>query len=292
VFNSEARKARALRPFVHGLLRLALGGRGARLIVQNPDDLALFKRTRIMPTNRMHLIKGSGVDLTRFTVAAETRAPGAPLRVLLAARLLWDKGLEEFVEASRILRAQGRNISFLLAGDPDPGNPAAASVEAVLGWTAEGAIEWLGHVHDMPALLRSVDVVVLPSRYGEGLPKVLIEAAGGAHPLIATDAPGCREVVHDGVEGFLVPVRNAPALANAVAKLDDDPALRRRMGEAARARALAEFDHEIVMAKTLEVYTALMGDEPRVAAGESNGGGNTVIVDAQHPRRDTAPSRI
>ncbi len=259
VFNSAAAKARLLRPFVHSLLRLALGGKGARLIVQNPDDLALFQRTRIMPRNRMRLIKGSGVDLSRFTVAATPRAPGAPLRVLLAARLLWDKGLEEFVDAARALKADGRHIEFLLAGDPDPGNPEAASLETVRSWVDDGLVQWLGHVNDMPGLLRSVDVVALPSRYGEGLPKVLIEAAGGAHPLITTNEPGCREVVTDGVEGFLIPSRDAPALARAIAAFDDDPELVRSMGRAARDRALREFDHEIVMARTLEVYEELLG---------------------------------
>jgi glycosyltransferase involved in cell wall biosynthesis len=204
----------------------------------------------------VRLIPGSGVDCARFAPGERHRADG-PLRVLLPARLLWDKGVAEFVDAARALRAQGRRIKFLLAGTPDPGNPAAVPEATVRAWVAEGTVQWLGHVDDMPALLRGVDVVALPS-YREGLPKGLIEAAACALPLVTTDVPGCRHVVTDGVEGLLVPPRDAPALARAIARLDDDPALRARLGTAARTRALAEFDESIVVGRTLEVYRELV----------------------------------
>jgi len=139
----------------------------------------------------------------------------ARFRVLLAARLLWDKGIAEYVEAARRLRSEGHTVDFLLAGDPDPGNPAAVPEAAVRQWSAEGIVTWLGHVDDMPSLLRSVQVVVLPS-YREGLPKGLIEAAACGLPLVTTDVPGCREVVTDGVDGLLVPVKDANALAAAI----------------------------------------------------------------------------
>ena len=261
VFNSEALKARMLRPLVRVLLRLSLGGPRSRLILQNPDDVALFHRRRMVRDAHVRLIKGSGVDMTRFTPPDVARKADEPLRVLLAARLLWDKGLEEYVEASRLLKAEGRTVRFLLAGQTDPGNPAAASEAVVRGWADAKLIEWLGHVEDMPALIRRAHVVILPSRYGEGLPKVLIEAAGCARPLIATDQPGCREVVTDGVEGFLIQGHDAAALACAVALFDDHPDLAARMGEAARRKAFAEFDHEIVMAKTLAVYDELLGSD-------------------------------
>ncbi len=258
VFNSDAPKARLLRPLVRALLRLSLGGARSRLILQNPDDVALFHRRRMVRDDHVRLIKGSGVDMLRFVPPEASRVSGEPLRVLLAARLLWDKGLEEYVQASRLLKGEGRTVRFLLAGQTDPGNPAAASEPTVKGWADDGLIEWLGHVEDMPALIRSSHVVTLPSRYGEGLPKVLIEAAACARPLITTDQPGCREVVSDGVEGFLIGGHDASALARAIAALDDDPALAGRMGEVARRKAFAEFDHEIVMAKTLKVYDELL----------------------------------
>jgi len=256
VFTSEDFKARLLRPVVRMLLRLALDGTHARLILQNPDDVTLFEHAGLIAASRVRLIPGSGVDCTRFAANSRDHV-GAPLRVLLAARLLWDKGLAEYAQAARILRSQARSIQFLLAGTPDPGNPAAVPESAVRAWVDEGLIEWLGQVDDMPALLASVDVVVLPS-YREGLPKTLIEAAACALPLVTTDVPGCREVVLDGVDGLLVPVRDDDALAAAIARLQDDPALARRLGEAARLKAIAEFDERIVIERTIAVYQELL----------------------------------
>jgi glycosyltransferase involved in cell wall biosynthesis len=178
--------------------------------------------------------------------------------VLLPARLLWDKGIAEYVDAARQLGSQGCNIEFLLAGDPDPGNPAAVPLSDVRRWVDEGLVHWLGHVDDMPGLFASVDAVVLPS-YREGLPKGLIEAAACGLPLVTTDVPGCREVVADGVDGLLVPPRSAGALAQAIARLQDDPALARRLGEAARRKALEHFDESIVIDRTMAVYDELPG---------------------------------
>ncbi|MFY2763025.1 glycosyltransferase family 4 protein [Arenimonas sp. MALMAid1274] len=257
VFTSNDAKARLLRPIVRGLMRLALDGDNARLVLQNPDDVALFERAGLVARERIRLIPGSGVDCSRFAASARVRDPAQPMVVLLAARLLWDKGLAEYVAAARQLRAQGRALRFLLAGDPDPGNPAAVPDASLREWVADGTLEWLGHVDDMPALLASVDVVVLPS-YREGLPKGLIEAAACALPLVTTDVPGCREVVTDGVDGLRVPVRDAAALAAAIARLQDDPALACRLGEAARQKAIREFDEISVIRRTRAVYAELM----------------------------------
>lgn len=265
VFTSNDSKARLLRPLVRTLMHAALDGRSARLILQNPDDVALFERAGFVDRAHIRLIPGSGVDCSRFSARSLVRDPSKPLRVLLAARLLWDKGLAEFVDAARQLRGEGRAIDFLLAGDPDPGNPAAVPEGDVRGWVDEGLLRWLGHVDDMPALLASVDVVVLPS-YREGLPKGLIEAAACALPLVTTDVPGCREVVEDGVDGLLVPVRDPVALARAIARLQDDTALATRLGMAAREKALAQFDERIVIAKTMAVYEELLGPSPREQA--------------------------
>jgi glycosyltransferase involved in cell wall biosynthesis len=255
VFTSNDAKARLLRPVVRVLLRLALGGRSSRLILQNPDDVELFQRARLASPNRVRLIAGSGVDCARFHPPGLAR-DGEALRVLLPARLLWDKGVAEFVDAARLLRVSGRAVTFLLAGDPDPGNPAAVPETTVREWVTEGTLEWLGHVNDMPALFRSVHVVVLPS-YREGLPKGLIEAGASGCALVTTDVPGCREVVRDGDDGLLVPARDADALARAIGRLYDEPELRARLAKAARAKALVAFDERIVIAKTLEVYREL-----------------------------------
>ena len=258
VFISDSLKARLLRPPVRLLMRLALGGKRARLILQNPDDVRFFEGAGIVGRERIRLINGSGVDCSRFVAPEENQRTGkAPLRVVLAARLLWDKGLAEFIEAARILKADNRPLQFVLAGVPDPGNPAAVPEQTILGWQAAGLVQWLGHVDDMPSLLAAADIVVLPS-YREGLPKTLIEAAACARPLITTDVPGCREVVTHGVDGLRVPARDAQALAEAIVRLQDDPLLARRLGLAAREKALAQFDEVIVIARTLAVYAEVM----------------------------------
>ena len=261
VFSSRDVKARLLRPVVRSIMRAALDGDRARLILQNPDDVLLFQQARLVASQRIRLIPGSGVDCTRFapSPAASQEPPARAFRVLLPARLLWDKGLAEYVAASRTLRGEGRDIEFLLAGEPDPGNPAAVPEATIRGWVGEGAIRWLGHVEDMPALFATVDAVVLPS-YREGLPKGLIEAGACGLPLVTTDVPGCREVVTHNVDGLLVAIKDPRALAHAIARLHDDPALRANLGVAARRRALAEFDERIVIAQTMDVYRELVPD--------------------------------
>lgn len=264
VFTNQAFKARLLRPVVRGLMRLVLNGRGARLILQNNDDMAAFAQAGLARPELTRLVMGSGVDLARFTPRALSDQPcqpgqeAAPMRVLLAARLLWDKGIAEYVQAARQLKAKGLPIRFLLAGSPDPGNPAAIPQATLDGWQADGLIELLGQVSDMAALFASVDMAVLPS-YREGLPKSLIEAAACALPLVTADVPGCREVVTHEVDGLLVPVKDGAALADAIERLHLNPAWARQLGLAARARALREFDEKIVINKTLAVYGELLG---------------------------------
>lgn len=264
VFTSRDRKARLLRVPVRVLLRHAVQGSGRRLVLQNTDDAALFRNSGLAGDATIRLIPSSGVDLSRFTPAAPEPDAARPLRVVLAARLLWDKGLAEYAQAAKRLREQGRPIRFLLAGAPDPGNPASVDPAIVERWREECGIEALGHVDDMAALYRCADVAVLPS-YREGLPRSLIEAAACGLALVTTDVPGCRAVVRDGVDGLLVPVGDAAALAQAVARLDDDRALLRRLGDAAREHALAEYDVERVNAMTFEVYRELLPEHESVS---------------------------
>lgn len=256
VFTSEQLKARLLRPLVRGLMRLALGGEQARLILQNSDDVELFMRAGLVDPEHIRLIRGSGVDCARYADVPRASPGDGHLRVLLASRLLWDKGIEEFIGALRQLRDEGRPIDALLAGMPDPGNPAAVPESTIQGWVEEGLVTWLGHVDDMTRLLGSVHVVVLPS-YREGLPRTLVEAAACGLPLVTTDVPGCREVVRDGVDGLLVPVKDSDALAEAIRRLQDQPDFARRLGQAARRKARSEFDEGIVIRRTMEVYAEL-----------------------------------
>jgi glycosyltransferase involved in cell wall biosynthesis len=257
VFTSDRAHARALRPVVKALMRGTLGGGHSRLILQNPDDADAFVRSRMVAQDRIRVIRSSGVDTTRFMPQARAEAR-RPLRVLLAARLLWEKGVGEFVEASRLLKAEGRDIEFLLAGTPDYGNPRSVRHEEVEQWAREGLVSWLGHVDDMPALMGSVDVLALPSYYREGVPRSLIEAAASGLALVTTDLAGCREVVsEDGVDGLHVKPRDAASLARCLKLLDDDRALVARLGAQAREKALAHFDERSVIRRTIDVYDEL-----------------------------------
>lgn len=267
VFSSDSLQARALRPLVSALMRATLGRGHSRVILQNPDDAEAMASSRLVPPQKIRLIRSSGVNLERFQPVVRRAQDGAPLRVLLAARLLWEKGLREFVEAAALLKGQGRNIEFLIAGTPDPGNPRSVTAAEARAWHELGVVNWLGHVDDMPSLLRSADAMVLPSYYREGVPKSLIEGAACGLAIVTTDLPGCREVVaRDGIDGLHVEPRSAQSLAAVLARLDDDRALLRKLGDNARERALLHFDERMVIEKTLEVYGELLPMPAAVAA--------------------------
>ncbi|MEO1036546.1 MAG: glycosyltransferase family 4 protein [Pseudomonadota bacterium] len=255
VYSSEQRPL--LRRLVDGLLKVALAGRTTQLILQNPDDVAVFKRHALMPAERTHLIRGSGVDGKRFAVASDV-AEQDGCRLLFAARLLWAKGIRDFVDIGQRY-AELPNVHFLIAGSIDEGNPDAVSQAYLDDCAGRGAVELLGHVDDMAALLREVDVVILPTRYGEGVPRVLVEAAASGRPLVAYDVPGCREIVVDGQNGFLVPAGDIEKLAAAVDRLIASPELRRSMGRKSREHFATEYDQETVLAKTQAIYGLALG---------------------------------
>jgi glycosyltransferase involved in cell wall biosynthesis len=190
------------------------------------------------------------VDVIRYAPRPEAEPP---VLVILPARLLWDKGVREFVAAARLLKARGTDARFALIGMPDAENPACVPSRKLAQWQAEDVIEYWGQRDDMPAVYAQAHVVCLPS-YREGVPKSLLEAASCGRPIVATDVPGCREVVADGENGFLVPPRDAEALAAAIERLIGDADLRRRMGQKGREKAVAEFSTEKVVAATLSVY--------------------------------------
>lgn len=258
VFASSSALAVMLRPMVRVLLQIALGGKKCRLILQNPDDLNAFVSASIADPANVRLIAGSGVNTDRFSPTSKSSASEGSKKVLLAARLLWEKGIAEYIEAAQQLKTLGYSVDFLLAGEPDLGNPNSVQQEQVETWKQAGIIKPVGHVVDMAELLKSIDIMVLPSFYREGVPRSLIEAAAAGLPIVTTDAPGCRDIVENGVNGFLVPVRDSNALAEALRKILEDPALASRMGEAGRSKALAEFDERLVFEKTVKVYRELV----------------------------------
>jgi glycosyltransferase involved in cell wall biosynthesis len=256
VFADDGFRASLLRPLVRRLIKAALGGTGSRLILQNEDDVTAFIAEDLAEAADTHLIRGSGVDTRRFEPAGPPRK-GRGMRVLLASRLLWDKGIREYLEAARILQSEQLDIEFLLAGTPDSGNPASVPPGQVTKWQQAGVVKYLGHVSDMPGLMKEVDLVVLPS-YREGVPRSLLEAAACALPIVTTDVPGCREVVGHRENGLLVPPRDAQALAAAIRECYERPGERERMGRAGREKVLNEFDEHIVFTKTLDVYRELL----------------------------------
>lgn len=220
-------------------------------IVQNADDakqLAVFGLTH----DRLRLIAGAGVDTGHFTPCAKS---GHIPVVMMAARLLWDKGVGEFVDAARQL--DGRGVCFVLVGSIDAGNPVSISEETLKQWLAEGVVEWWGHSEDMAATLAKADIVCLPS-YREGLPKVLLEAMASGKVCITTDVPGCREAVRHEDNGLLVPAKDAAALASAIGRLLDHPDERRKMGARGRMRAVEEFSQGKVIEATLAIYREVL----------------------------------
>jgi glycosyltransferase involved in cell wall biosynthesis len=254
IFLSERHWARALRPVVYLLLSAALSGSHTRLILQNPDDRDKMLHMGVISPNRINLIRGAGVDTTRFVPLAEN---GNPPIIMLPARLLWDKGVGEFVEAARCFKQRGTNARFVLIGEPDEGNPASVPLTTIHSWCADGTVEWWGQCDDMPTILSQAHVVCLPS-HGEGLPKSLLEAASCARPIVTYDVPGCREVVIDGKNGFLVPFKNLDKLVEAIDTLLMDSSLRACMGVAGREMILDAFSQEEISRQTLELYHQLL----------------------------------
>jgi glycosyltransferase involved in cell wall biosynthesis len=256
VFSSDKFLAKLLKPLVTLGLRLTLTPPGARVVFENPDDLAALTAAGMVRPNAASLIRGAGVDIAKFHPTPE---PPGPVRVVLIARMIREKGVADFVAAARLLRAQAE---FVLIGAPDPGNPNSITAAELTAWTAEGIVVWLGPRADIAEQLAAAHIATQPSTYREGLPKSALEAMAAGKPLVATDIPGCREAVEHNVTGYLIPPRDPAALAAALQKLIASPELRAKFGATARARAVENFSDEIVCAATLALYDALITGDP------------------------------
>lgn len=255
VFCSDELKSRISKPYVKFMYRLISRRENTRIIFQNPDDMSAFAALVSLNASKAALIRGSGVDTSRFTPGAEPE--GMPV-IVLCARMLWNKGVADLIAASRLLKKSGTRFQIILAGDTDPGNPDSIPKEQLLDWEWQGLVKWIGHTDEMSKVFAGSNIVALPSSYGEGVPRSLIEAAASGRPIVAYDVPGCREVVLHGKNGLLVPAGNAEALADALKKLLEDPGLRRRMGAHGRELAVNEFSLERVITETLQVYEELL----------------------------------
>jgi glycosyltransferase involved in cell wall biosynthesis len=246
-----------LSALVSRLYRLALR-RSATVFFQNPEDRDLFVRKRLVRAERARLLPGSGIDLERFRPPPAGDRLGGAFRFLLVGRVIRDKGVLEYVEAARRLRRRWPEVRFQLLGFLDAENRTAIPAATVRLWVDEGVIDYVGAADDVRAHVAGADCVVLPS-YREGLPRTLLEAAAMGRPLIATDVPGCRQLVRDGVNGLLCAVRDAASLAQAMERmLEASPAQRAAWGAEARAIAEREYSEELVIARYREAIAALL----------------------------------
>jgi glycosyltransferase involved in cell wall biosynthesis len=252
-FTSETIKARAIRSALSTLLRFLVNRQNCLALVQNRDDLAALTSIGIAK-NRIALIAGSGVDTNRLTPLAE---PHAPPTFGFVGRLLDDKGIRTLVAAHRLLRMRMPEARLLIAGTPDPANPASVMEAEAKSWNEEPGIDWRGYVGDIAGFWAQAHVAVLPSRR-EGMPLSLMEAAACGRAMIASDVPGCRELVAHELTGLLFPVDDPVALAEVMARLAADRPLRAQYAAAARQRVVERFSAEIIGRETVELYRNLL----------------------------------
>jgi glycosyltransferase involved in cell wall biosynthesis len=270
LFQRDTWKQRLLSRSYQTLQTLACAASSAT-VFQNRDDAEVFVETGMVEREKVVLVPGSGVlterlDPSRFPPETRARlrtslglAPDDVV-VIMVTRVIRSKGVLDLLAAARALRASHPRLRFVLVGADEPGSMDRLSEAELASLRRE--LAWLGPRDDVPALLAASDLMAFPSGYGEGIPRVLLEAAALALPIVTTDAPGCREVVEPGVTGLLVPIGDAQALAAAVARLADDPALRQRFGRAGRARAVERFDLGVVVERTRRLYRELLARGP------------------------------
>jgi glycosyltransferase involved in cell wall biosynthesis len=257
VFVRRNATSKILRSVLIRILRVCFRAKGSRIVVQNEDDRELLIGAKIASAEKTSVILGFGVDTGHYVPSPE---PDGEFVVMMPTRMLWEKGVGEFVEAGRELRRRDASVRMVLVGAPDTNNPGCIPEQKLREWAASGSVEWWGHQEDMPSVLGRSHVVCLPS-YREGLPKVLLEAGACERAVVTTDVAGCREVVRNEVNGLLVPARDSKALGAAIRRLLEDAKLRRRLAAAGRERAEREFSSEIILASTLELYGAVLGDK-------------------------------
>ena len=252
---SDTPKANFWRRMVVPVLKIALRGPGFHTAFQNKFDQERLISLGIVKKEKTTIIPGTGVDISQFFPRSENAQATDPPVVLMAARLLWDKGVAEFVEAARLINQHGIRAHFWLAGEPDYGNPGSISAEMMAEWQQQGWVKLLGHRSDMPELIRQADIAVLPSRYLEGIPLFLLESAASGLTLIGSNIEGCRMVIEDGQNGFIIPEENTQSLVETLLKVIQDPEGRKRMGKASRKIAEQRFERQSILDTYLKLYT-------------------------------------
>lgn len=235
-----------------GLYKFSQSYPKIEVIVQNQDDEKLIKSMCNLPAKRVHIIKGSGVDIKVFKYVEEPN--DEVVKVVLVSRMLWDKGIGEYVEAAKKLKAKfGDKVEFILVGKVDPQNKSTITEDQLNTWNEEGNVEWIGFQSDVKSLYEKSHIAVLPS-YREGLPKSLVEALAIGRPVVTTDVPGCKEVIDDGISGYLVPAKDSKLLSDAVEKLITSKSKRKEFGINGRSKVEAEMSLSMVLDKTFNIY--------------------------------------
>lgn len=258
VFSTHSPMSRLRKWFISHLYTFAFRQKSLAVIFQNLDDRDTLLSTGALKLPQARMIRGSGIWLSEFPIRSEPE--GKPV-VAMAARLLRTKGVVEFVEAARILKKRSVSVDMRLIGSPDLGNPTSISENELMEWNNEGIVSLLGHRSDIAEQYAASNIVCLPSYYGEGLPKCLVEAAAAARAVVTTDHPGCRDAIIPDQTGLLVPIKDPVALADAIQKLIEDPKLRERMGKAGRALAEKEFSIDKIVSQHLQIYEEVLGGD-------------------------------
>jgi len=257
VFTSEKLFVKFCRVPIVFAMRLLIKNKYSSIILQNQDDINTLLHLRMIKENSISLIQGSGVDTTIFFPTNDQVIGSTPL-IILPARLLWDKGIGDFVNAANILKRKHVDARFILVGQRDIHNPASISESQISEWVESNIVEYWGFEENMSIILNKATIVCLPS-YREGFPKVLLEAASCAKPIVTTDVPGCRQAIENDISGLLVPPKNPQALADAIEKLINDKSLCKKMGERGLERVKIELSQDIIANKTINLWERILG---------------------------------
>ena len=256
LYINDNLKNSLIRPVVNHLFQFGFSHSNSCLILQNKDDKAMVLDYNLLKEKDIEIVRGSGVNTDKYPYVTEENAQ---IRVILPGRMLWDKGVGEFIKAAKKLRSEGCDATFHLFGDADPKNPKSISRSQLEKWNQEDGIFYEGYQENMQIAYKEANVVCLPS-YREGLPKALLEAASTGRAIITTDAPGCREVVREGENGYLVPVKNVDKMAKRIKELIDEPELRRKFGKKSREIAVNNFSIEQVVSDIMNLFESLLNN--------------------------------
>ena len=255
VFTSSKRSAKILRPFLKVIFSLLFKGKKTKLILQNPDDQRQLLSKGVINPKNIRLIRGAGVDTKTFSF--KTIPSNMPI-IILPSRMLWSKGIQDFIDCAKVINIDNIMARFVLVGTPDDQNPDSISTQLLTEWHKDGVIEWWEFQSDMPNVFHQSTIVCLPTTYGEGLPKSLLEAASSGRPIVTYDVPGCREIVKDGYNGFLVKAKRVDGLVEAISKLLNDRELCIEMGKNGRKLVEKHFTQEKIAKETMAVWEELL----------------------------------